>query len=92
MITITVSYATPEKQAEIALSASENCTVAQAITFSKIAEQFPGIKISDNLVGIFGKRVTLNTIVRDGDRVEIYRPLVMDPKEARRFRGRALKS
>ncbi|EKD76928.1 MAG: hypothetical protein ACD_42C00532G0008 [uncultured bacterium] len=88
---ITISYATPEKQVEIAITVADNCTVAQAIAFSKITDQFPKIKISDNSVGIFGKCVTLNTIVHDGDRVEIYRPLIMDPKEARRAKARNLK-
>ncbi|HLB56754.1 MAG TPA: RnfH family protein [Coxiellaceae bacterium] len=86
MISIIVACATPEKQAEIKLSVTENCTVAFAIQQSKICEQFPEIILSNNLVGIFGKRVMLEYIVQDGDRIEIYRPLLIDPKEARRAR------
>lgn len=91
MISITVAYGNPEKQAEIALSVEENCTVTSAIQFSKICEQFPEIIFSNNLVGIFGKRVTLEYIVQEGDRVEIYRELIVDPKEARRMKVRSLK-
>lgn len=91
MISITVAYGNAEKQAEIALMVEENCTVARAITLSKIGEQFPEIILSNNLVGIFGKRVTLEYIVQEGDRVEIYRPLLIDPKEARRMKVRSLK-
>lgn len=87
MISITVCYATPEKQVEIALDIDENCTVADAITQSKIIEQFPEINLSDNAVGIFYKCATLNTIVQEGDRVEIYRRLTVDPKDARRTKS-----
>ena len=84
MANITVAFATPEKQLEIKLSVAENSTVAAAIALSKIREKFPEINVSHYVVGIFGKRATLETCVRDGDRVEIYRPLFIDPKAARR--------
>ena len=88
MIAITVAYAAAHKQIEIPLIVDENCTIALAIARSKICEQFPEIKLSHIAVGIFSKRATLDTLVYDGDRVEIYRPLMMDPKEARRLRAK----
>ena len=86
MVNITVSYATPEKQVEIALSVDADCTVQTAIEISALLKQFPEINLSQNLVGIFSQRVTLETVVQEGDRVEIYRALLIDPKEARKRR------
>ncbi len=86
MIAIAVSYATPEKQLEIPLRVDENCTVESAIIQSKILEHFQEINLLKNSVGIFSKPVTLDTVLHDGDRVEIYRPLITDPKEARRLK------
>lgn len=90
LISIIVAYATPEKQVEIALVVSESCTVEAAIQQSNIISQFPEVDLSKNPVGIFGKRVTHNTIIQDGDRVEIYRALITDPKTARRLKARKL--
>lgn len=87
MISITVAYATPEKQVEIALSVEESCTIELAIKRSKIIEQFPEIKLSTIAVGIFGQPVKLDSNLQDGDRIEIYRPLTIDPKEARRLKA-----
>ena len=87
MISITVAYATPEKQVEIALSVEESCTVELAIKRSKIIEQFSEIKLADIKVGIFSQMVKLDSNLQDGDRIEIYRPLTIDPKEARRLRA-----
>lgn len=86
MISITVCYATPDKQVEIPLNVEESCTVESAIQRSKVMEQFPEITLTDSAVGIFSERVTLGSHLHDGDRVEIYRPLMMDPKDARRLR------
>lgn len=88
MIKITVVFAAKEKQIDIPLIVEENCTIALAIARSKIIEQCPEIKLSDNRVGIFGQLATPNTIVTAGDRVEIYRPLTIDPKELRRLKAR----
>lgn len=84
---ITVSYATPGKQVEIPIAVEESCTVELAIKRSKIIEQFPEIKLAHIVVGIFGQRVKLDSNVQAGDRIEIYRPLTIDPKEARRRRA-----
>lgn len=88
MITITVVYASPTQQIDIPLTVEENCTIALAIARSKITSQFPEIKLSENKVGIFGKLVTLDTIAKDGDRIEIYRPLTIDPKDLRRVKAK----
>lgn len=84
MISITVAYATPEKQVQIALDVDESCTVELAIKRSKIIEQFPEIKLAGIAVGIFSQRVKLDSNLQAGDRIEIYRPLTIDPKDARR--------
>jgi putative ubiquitin-RnfH superfamily antitoxin RatB of RatAB toxin-antitoxin module len=64
-------------------------TVRAAIDASGIAQRRPDIDIRADRVGIFSRRATFETPLRDGDRVEIYRPLKIDPKEARRKRARA---
>lgn len=86
-IKITVAYATPEKQVELPLLIEAHANVSIAIKKSGILEQFPEITFPDIPVGIYGKRVLIDTGLSDGDRVEIYRPLCLDPKEARRQRA-----
>jgi len=86
VIAMTVAYATTEKQVEIPLNVSENCTVVQAIELSGIVTIFPEINLAEAHIGIFGKRVAPDFIVQSGDRVEIYRELQKDPKELRRLR------
>lgn len=91
MIHITVAYATPNQQVEIPLIIEENCTVALAIKRSGILQQFPEIKLASAKVGVFSKRVALDANLRDGDRIEIYRPLIIDPKQARVLRAKTQK-
>jgi hypothetical protein len=86
VITITVSYATPEKQVEIPVIVEENCTLAQAIALSGIENEFPEIKAGEKKGGIFGKCVDPESVVKMDDRVEIYRALQRDPKELRRMK------
>ena len=82
-----VAYALREKQMLIALEIGEGATVRDAIDSSGVLEYVtPGGAI-EGRVGIFGRRVGLETVLGDGDRVEIYRPLIADPKEARRNRA-----
>lgn len=90
MIKITVVYATEKKQIDIPVTVDESCTVELAIVRSKILEQFPEIKLSSIVVGIFGQRIKLDNNVQVGDRVEIYRPLLIDPKELRRIKAISL--
>jgi uncharacterized protein len=89
-ITIEVAYALPEQQTIIALSLPKGATVEQAITASKLLDLYPDLNKSQLNVGIFGSACKLEDLLKMGDRVEIYRPLHHDPKEARR--QRALKS
>lgn len=89
-ITVEVAYALPEKQSLIQLEVQPGTTVGQAIEQSGIREVYPSMEISD--VGIFSKKATLDQPLQEGDRVEIYRPLIADPREMRRKRARDEKS
>jgi hypothetical protein len=86
-IRVEVVYALPERQALLAAELPAGSTVAAAIEASGVREQFPGMEIDPASVGIFSRKVTLDRVLQDGDRVEIYRPLKADPKEARRQRA-----
>jgi len=86
-VIVEVAYATPSRQLILTVDVPEACTVEEAINLSKIQEQFPEIDLAKNKVGIFGKAVKLDESLRDKDRVEIYRPLIADPKESRRARA-----
>jgi putative ubiquitin-RnfH superfamily antitoxin RatB of RatAB toxin-antitoxin module len=66
----------------------QGATVADAIRASGIAEDVAGSEIDYGRVGVFGRLVSPATVLRDGDRVELYRPLKIDPKEARRRRAK----
>lgn len=83
---IEVIYALPEKQVLIPLEVEEGTTVRQAITASGILRQCPEIDLARAAAGIYGKVVSLEAVLEDGDRVEIYRSLISDPKEMRRKR------
>lgn len=63
-------------------------TVAEAVAASGLVSEWPGIEVADDRLGVFGRRVTSRQLLCDGDRVEVYRPLAMDPKDARRRRIR----
>jgi putative ubiquitin-RnfH superfamily antitoxin RatB of RatAB toxin-antitoxin module len=84
---VEVAYATPVRQEAIEVSVSPGATVEQVIRASGILARFPEIDLTHQRVGIFGETVRLQDAVHNGDRVEIYRPLVADPKEARRRRA-----
>lgn len=86
-ITVEVAYALALKQIILAVTLPDDATVEQAITRSGILEKFPEIDLTQSKVGIFSKMTKLDTRVRDKDRVEIYRPLLADPKEVRRRRA-----
>ena len=62
-------------------------TVQDAVRQSAVLEEAGGIDLADCRLGIYGKLKTLDTVLREGDRVEIYRPLMADPKDARRRRA-----
>jgi putative ubiquitin-RnfH superfamily antitoxin RatB of RatAB toxin-antitoxin module len=85
LLRIEVVYALPGEQVVIALSVPEGTTAAEALERSGLAERFPETAASP--IGVFGRVVAPDTALSDGDRVEIYRPLVADPKQARRRRA-----
>lgn len=86
-IRVEVAYAQPKKQVLMQLCLPHGATVEEAIRRSGVLAQFPEIDLARNQVGVFSKLVKLDEIVRDKDRVEIYRPLIADPKEVRRQRA-----
>lgn len=86
MITIEVAYATPQQQHIIKLEVPPGTTIEEAIQFSSILSLFPEIDLHQQKVGVFSKQKALSDVVNAGDRIEIYRPLTIDPKEARRAR------
>lgn len=87
MIEIEVAYAKPEEQALVELSLPEGATVEAAILASGLLKRFPEIAKSELKAGIFGVVCKLDQPVTAGDRIEIYRALLHDPKEARRQRA-----
>lgn len=87
MINIEVVYALPHEQALLTLKVPEGATVGQALDASGILERYPEIDLARNKLGIYGKLAKADTVLRERDRVEIYRPLIADPKEVRRKRA-----
>ena len=87
MLEIEVAYATPKQQKIIILEVDNKTTVEQAIDASKIADLFPQQDFKTAQVGLFGKNCSRDTVLQQGDRIEIYRPLLCDPKQARRNRA-----
>jgi putative ubiquitin-RnfH superfamily antitoxin RatB of RatAB toxin-antitoxin module len=86
-IDIEIAYALPDKQAILTLQVDYGTTIQEAIAQSDIAEMFPGIDLEKCKVGIFGKLRKPDDVLSAGDRIEIYRPLIADPKEVRRQRA-----
>jgi uncharacterized protein len=87
VIAVEVAYAKPEEQAVISLTAPEGTTAGQAVELSGLLQRFPEINGSELKIGVFGTACKSDQLVKQGDRVEIYRPLNHDPKEARRQRA-----
>jgi putative ubiquitin-RnfH superfamily antitoxin RatB of RatAB toxin-antitoxin module len=85
LLRIEVVYALPEEQIAITLSVPQGTTAAQAIERSGLADRFAEVTASP--IGIFGRVVEPDSSLSDGDRVEVYRPLLADPKQARRRRA-----
>ena len=93
-ITIEIVYALPHEQVLLKQQLPAGSTVAEAIKASGILEKYPEIDLAKNKLGVFGKLSKPDAVLRDKDRVEIYRPLIADPKEVRRQRaeeGKAMK-
>ena len=88
VLNIEVGYALPDQQVLIALAVEEGTTIREAIARSGLLERFPGLRAGPGRVGVFGRVVDPDALVRDGDRIEIYRPLIADPRDARRERAK----
>jgi len=86
-IPVEVSYALPDRQVILDLDVAPDTTLAEVIRASGILERFPEIDLDKNKVGVFGKLGKLSDTLHAGDRVEIYRPLIADPKEVRKRRA-----
>lgn len=86
-IQVEVVYAKPERQSLLSLRVPSGATVKQAIEASGVLIQYPEIDLEQNPVGIFSKKASLGQILREFDRVEIYRPLIADPKQVRKQRA-----
>jgi len=86
-ILVEVAYAKPETQVIIPLTVNKGTTIEQAIKLSGVLDMFPEIDLTVNRVGIFSKLGKLDQMLREKDRVEIYRKLIADPKEIRKQRA-----
>lgn len=86
---VEVVYALPDEQSVVRLELPDAAPVRDAIASSGLLERYPEIDLSRQSVGVFGRICGLEETLRDGDRVEIYRPLRIDPKEQRRARAAA---
>lgn len=83
-VMIEIIYALPEEQQLLTLEVDEGCSIKSAIEQSGILDQYPEIDLEKQKVGIFSKVSKLEQELREGDRIEIYRPLIADPKEVRK--------
>ena len=86
-IHVEVALAMPDRQELIALEVISGSTLADAIAQSGVIEMFEGFELDVTKIGIFGLKASQDQVLREGDRVEIYRPLIADPKESRRQRA-----
>ncbi len=84
---VEVAYALPDKQSLVSLEVEEGTTIIEAIEASGILDTYDQIDLTRDKVGIFSKFATLDTVLREKDRVEIYRPLIADPKKVRKERA-----
>lgn len=87
-IRVEVAFALPERQMILALDAPPGTTAREAARLSGIADHFPELAIDEGTrLGIFGQVIAPSQVLQAGDRVEIYRPLIADPKEVRKARA-----
>jgi putative ubiquitin-RnfH superfamily antitoxin RatB of RatAB toxin-antitoxin module len=86
-IRVEVALAMPARQELVVLEVAAGTTLAQAIALSGVTQMFAGFEVDLTKVGIFGHKADPDQVLRAGDRVEIYRPLLADPKEVRRQRA-----
>ena len=90
-ITVEVAYALPHSQTLLAVELPVGATALEAAQRSGIASKFEGVDLENTTFGIFGQVVAPRQVLRDGDRVEIYRPLIADPKAVRKARAERAK-
>ena len=90
-VKVEVVYARPERQELVSLELDDSASVLDAIRRSGLLERFPEIDLEQQCVGIFGKLCAVGHPLQPGDRVEIYRPLISDPKDLRRARAARLR-
>jgi hypothetical protein len=81
-----VCYGESDRQLWMRLEVPDNCTIEETINLSGVLKLYPEINLSSQKVGIFGKIAALDTPVKDGDRVEIYRQITVDPQTVQRRR------
>lgn len=86
MITVEVAYAEPDCQVVVPIELTSGAVVEDAICASGLLSRFPAIELGVNALGIWGVQCALDTVLSAGDRVEVYRPLLKDPKQQRRDR------
>lgn len=84
---VEVAYATPERQTLLTVELPPGANAGEAVTESGILDRHPEIEWPGAPIGVFSRKVDSGHLLREGDRVEIYRPLIADPKEARRRRA-----
>jgi putative ubiquitin-RnfH superfamily antitoxin RatB of RatAB toxin-antitoxin module len=87
LISIEVVYPLPQKQEVFTVRLALGVTLRQAVEASGVLQKYPEIDLAKNKLGVFAKLAKPDTILRDRDRVEIYRPLIADPKEVRKQRA-----
>lgn len=87
LLTVTLCYATPTEEILREIKVAPGTTLGEAVTASGLLAELPGFDLATDPVGIFGKKRPLDTVLREHDRIELYRPLVADPKDSRRRRA-----
>lgn len=83
-INVEVAAALPERQVVVPLTVPAGTTLAEAVSRADLPARLPGLEVDQSRLGIFGKKHRPDTVLQDGDRAEVYRPLTADPKEVRR--------
>ena len=87
MLSVEVCYALPDKQEIVSVRLPAGATLQQALEASGLLAKYPEIDLKKNKFGVYAKLSKLDSVLRDRDRVEIYRPLIADPKEVRKQRA-----
>ncbi|PID45853.1 MAG: RnfH family protein [Proteobacteria bacterium] len=89
LVNVELVYALPEQQTLLSFTVPKGTTLAQGITLSMIQDHYPDLDVASLKAGLFGKIAPGTQVLRDKDRIELYRPLIADPKEVRKQRAEA---